>query len=38
MLVEEFSIFGVQIQYWMLIAGAIVAAAILVILRTGRSR
>jgi hypothetical protein len=33
MLVEEFSVFGVQIQYWMLIAALIVVVAVTFALR-----
>jgi hypothetical protein len=33
MLVEGFSVFGIQVQYWMLIVGAMMIIAILAVLR-----
>jgi hypothetical protein len=33
MLVEGFSVFGIQFQYWMMIAGAMMVIAIVAVLR-----
>jgi hypothetical protein len=33
MLLEGFSVFGIQVQYWMLIVGAMMIIAVLAVLR-----